>query len=86
MPAPQPYAEDVRVGMDIPPVVKHPTNVQVVMLSGLMWLWHRIHYDQAFARVDGCPDVVVHGPLQGNFMAQMLTDWIGPRGTLRKIG
>jgi acyl dehydratase len=31
------------------------------------------------------PTVLVHGPLQGAFLGQFMTDWISSEGTLKKI-
>lgn len=80
-----PYFEDVLVGEEMPAVVKVPTRAQLFMYSAVTWNVHRIHYDQDYARSEGHPTVLVHGPLQGAFLGQYLTDWAGPEGRLRKI-
>jgi hypothetical protein len=46
---------------------------------------HRIHYDVDYARSEGHPDVLVHGPLQGAWITQFFTDWAGPLGRLRRV-
>ena len=43
---------------------------------------HRIHYDRAYAEFEGHADILVHGPLQGSWLTQYLSDWCGPRGRL----
>jgi 3-methylfumaryl-CoA hydratase len=42
----------------------HPDSVLLFRFSALTGNAHRIHYDQAYAREEGYPGLVVHGPLQ----------------------
>lgn len=77
--------ESVEPGMEITPLEKRPDYAQLYLYSAVTRNAHRIHYDQAFARSEDHPDVLVHGPLEGAFLAQMLTDWIGGDGFLKKI-
>ena len=77
--------EDVEVGDQIPSLTKKPTTVQLVQFLAVTWHWHRVHFDKPFALSDGAPDVIVQARLVGSFLTQMLTDWMGERGTLRRI-
>jgi len=79
------YFEDVSVDEDMPPMVKTPTSAQLFMYSAISWNVHRIHYDVEYARTEDHPTVLVHGPLQGAFLGQFMTDWVSPGGTLKKI-
>jgi hydroxyacyl-ACP dehydratase HTD2-like protein with hotdog domain len=79
------YFDDVAAGDQIPQLVKTPTTAQLFMYSAISWNVHRIHYDRDYAKSEGHPDVLVHGPLQGAFLGQFMTDWIGTEGTLKKI-
>jgi hydroxyacyl-ACP dehydratase HTD2-like protein with hotdog domain len=81
----QKYFDDVRVGDEMPKVVRTPTRAQLFMYSAISWNVHRIHYDQDYAKSEGHPAVLVHGPLQGALLGQYLTDWSGSDGVLRKI-
>ena len=83
--AQQLYFEDVEVGSEITPLVKRPGNVQLFLFSTVTRNAHRIHYDKDFANVEGHEDCLVHGPLQGAFLVQLMTDWIGKHGVLKKI-
>jgi acyl dehydratase len=48
--------------------------------------WHRIHYDQDFAKGhDGLPDVVVSGSWKQNVLCQLLTDWAGSTGWVARM-
>lgn len=51
-----------------------PNEVDLFMFSAATWLTHRIHFDRDYARVEGFADLVVHGPLQGAYLAQMLSE------------
>jgi hydroxyacyl-ACP dehydratase HTD2-like protein with hotdog domain len=82
MSAGQRHVEDVAVGDELPAVVRHASRAQLFLYSAATWNPHRIHYDRAYAEVEGHPDVLVHGPLQGAWLTQYLTDWAGPAGRL----
>jgi hydroxyacyl-ACP dehydratase HTD2-like protein with hotdog domain len=82
----QRYVEDVAVGDELPPAVRNASRVQLFLYSAATWNPHRIHYDADYARVEGHPDVIVHGPLQGAWLTQYVTDWAGPRARLVHAG
>ena len=83
--AEQLYYEDVNVGSEITPLVKQPTTRQLVMWAGAVGDYLPIHYDKDFAQSRGLSGVIVHGQLVGAFLGQLMTDWIGEVGTLRKL-
>lgn len=77
--------EDIHEGMEIPPLVKQPTQVALFRFSAVTWNAHRIHYDRDYAASEGYPNVLVQGHLHGAYLTQMLLDWIGPGGVLRRF-
>ena len=77
---------DVAPGEEMPPMVKNATRAQLFWYSAATWNPHRIHYDKDYAAVEGHPDLLVHGPLQGAWLSQFVTDWMGPQGRLLGIG
>ena len=79
------YWEDVEEGTEVSPLVKHPTTQQLVMYAGASGDFYQIHYDDDFARNNDLPGVIIHGALKNAFLGQLMTDWIGDRGTLRKL-
>jgi acyl dehydratase len=83
--AKQLFYEDVEVNLEIPTLVKHPSTVQLVKWAGAAEEFNPIHYDKDFALSHNLPGLIVHGPLQFNFLGQMITDWIGDQGILRKL-
>jgi hydroxyacyl-ACP dehydratase HTD2-like protein with hotdog domain len=72
-------------GQELPELVKHPTTRQLVQYAGAQGDFYEIHYDQAFARGVGLPGVILHGLLKAGFLAQLVTDWLGDRGTLKSF-
>lgn len=83
---PSPYFEDVQVGTDLPPLQKKPDEVQLFLFSAVTWDTHRTHWDIPYSvNVEKLPGILVHGHLQGAFLSQLLTDWMGPLGRLKRI-
>jgi hydroxyacyl-ACP dehydratase HTD2-like protein with hotdog domain len=81
----QVYFEDVEVGMAVPPLQKNPSNTLLFLYSAVTWNPQRIHYDKEYTLTEGYRDIVVHGPLRGAFLSQLMTRWIGEGGTLKKL-
>ena len=79
------FYEGVDVGGEVTTLAKQPTTRQLVMWAGASGDYNPIHYDKDFALSRGLPGVVVHGQLAGCFLGQMVTDWIGEQGRLRKL-
>jgi hydroxyacyl-ACP dehydratase HTD2-like protein with hotdog domain len=75
----------VQVGQELPELVKHPTTQQLVQYAGASGDFYQIHYDQAFAKSVGLPGVILHGLLKAAFLGQLVTDWLGDRGTLKSF-
>jgi acyl dehydratase len=82
---PQVSFEKIEVGAEIPPLVKKPATQQLVMWAGASGDFNPIHYDRDFAASRGLSCVVVHGQLTTAFLCQMLSDWYGKRGNLKKL-
>ena len=77
--------EDVDVGMELPALEKHPTTQQLVRWAGASGDFYQIHYDKDFAQTSGLPGVIVHGMLGMAFLGQLVTDWMGDEGILKKL-
>jgi acyl dehydratase len=82
--AEQVFYEDIEVGSEIPSLVKRATRRQLVQWAGASGDFYEIHYDKDFALASGLPDVILHGRLKASFLGQMLTDWTGLEGNLKK--
>jgi acyl dehydratase len=80
------YIEDVKVGDELPHLVKGPIQqIQLTRYAGASGDFNPIHQDHEFATAAGMGDVFAHGMLSMGFVAQAVTDWAGA-GTVRKIG
>ena len=84
--AEQVYWEDVNEGMEIPPLEKKPTTRQLVRWAGASGDFYEIHYDKDFALGNALPGVIVHGALKSAWLGQLLTDWVGEGGRVKKYG
>ena len=74
---------NVKVGEELPDLVKHPTTRQLVQYAGAQGDFYEIHYDQEYAHSVALPGVILHGLLKAAFLGQLVTDWLGDRGTLK---
>ena len=80
------YFDDVKVGDELPPLVKGPLHqIQLTRYAGASGDFNPIHQDHEFAKAAGMNDVFAHGMLSMGFVAQSVTDWFGV-GTVRKVG
>ena len=75
----------VNVGDELPSFVITPTTVQLMRYCGVTWNMHRIHFDAAQAAAEGYPGVMVQSHLHQAFLTRLVTDWMGPRGRLRRL-
>jgi acyl dehydratase len=79
------YFEDIGVGDSLPALIKRPTPRQLVMWAGASGEFSEMHYDKDLALQQGFPGIIVHGMLMASFLAQLITDWMGERGDLKRI-
>ena len=80
------YFEDVKVGDELPPLVKGPIQqIQLTRYAGASGDFNPIHQDDEFAKAAGMGGVFAHGMLSMGFVGQALTDWAGA-GAVRKFG
>jgi 3-methylfumaryl-CoA hydratase len=73
---------DVQIGDELAPSTRNASRAQLFLYSAASHNPHRIHYDRDYAISEGHPDIIVHGPLQGAWLSQYVTDWAGPRGRM----
>jgi hypothetical protein len=80
------FWENVTVGQEIPPLTKIATTLELVKWAGAYGDYNPLHYDNDFAisfmKTSG---VIVHGTLKRQWLIQMMTDWIGTEGWLKRI-
>lgn len=79
------YYEDVQVGTEITPLKKIATTRMLVQWAGASGDFNPLHYDMDFAKAMGVGQPIVHGALKRAWLVNMMTDWIGPAGRLKKL-
>lgn len=75
----------VQTGDRLPEQRHTPSRLQVFRYSAVTWNGHRIHYDTAYAKTEGYPDVLVQSHLHTALLTRLCTDWITPRGRLVEL-
>lgn len=82
----QVFFEDVREGEEIPSLRKDVTSVHILMYVASVWLMDRIHFDHPFAtKRRGLPGVVAPGNMGGDYYAQLLSEYAGEGGQVRRM-
>jgi hydroxyacyl-ACP dehydratase HTD2-like protein with hotdog domain len=78
--------DSLHVGDLLPERTHTPTNVSLFLYNAAVWNPHRIHYDAPYTTdVERHPAIVIDGPLQGDWLAQCVTNWLGDAGTLERF-
>ena len=79
------YWQDVEVGSDINPLPKVASSQMLVKWAGASGDFNPLHYEDSFAASQGVGKPIVHGQLKRAWLIQLITDWIGEQGTLKKL-
>jgi len=78
--------DQIDVGDILPEKHHTATEVSLFLYNAAIWNPHRIHYDAPYTSdVEKHPAIVIDGPLQGDWLAQCVTDWLGSDGHLMKF-
>ena len=80
-------ARDIAAGSELPVLRVGPfTIADFVRWAGYQENWLRIHYDAAYAtETAGLPGCVQSGNHRTALVVRMVTDWLGPRGRIRRL-
>ena len=63
----------VATGDRLAAVTKSPSRVEVVLFCAAIRNFHRLHYDETYARAQGFSDLIVPGFLMGNWCIEVVT-------------
>ena len=78
-----PNFDTLTVGTELPGRSFEPNNVSLFLYNAAIWNPHRIHYDETYTtEVEKHPGVVIDGPLQGDWLTQIVNDWLQEDGVL----
>lgn len=82
----QTYYENVVEGQEIPPLEKQVTTVNMVMYLATLWFFDRIHFDYLYStQRRGLPNAIAPGTMGVDYYAQLLSDWAGEKGEVRRL-
>ena len=74
---------ELTVGEALPERSYTATNVSLFLYNAAIWNPHRIHYDEPYTTdVEKHPGVVIEGPLQGDWLNQVVVNWMGDSAAL----
>lgn len=74
------------IGMALPERHHHCDVVQQMLYNASLWNGHRIHFDMPYAtEVEGYPGLVVAGPLLGDWLHQIVDEWLDDAGMITGI-
>jgi hydroxyacyl-ACP dehydratase HTD2-like protein with hotdog domain len=77
----------LKVGDALPERRYKATNVSLFCYNAAIWNPHRIHYDERYTtEVEKHPAIVIDGPLQGDWLSQVVVNWIGDDASLVSFG
>ena len=84
----QRFFEDVQPGTELAAREYGPlTIIDTVRWAGLQENTQQLHYDRDWVREHaGLRTFIASGAYRQALLMRMLTDWLGPRGRLRKLG
>ena len=77
--------EDVEERTEITPLAKVATTRMLVQWAGASGDFNPLHYEDDFAKAMGVGAPIVHGALKRAWLGQLMTDWIGGEGQLKKL-
>lgn len=78
-----PVPAGLNVGTALPERAYEATNVSLFLYNAAVWNAHRIHYDETYTtQVEHHPGIIIDGPLQGDWLTQVVLEWLGDDGTL----
>ena len=78
-----PTLASVKIGDELPRRKYVATNVSLFLYNAAVWNPHRIHYDERYTtEVENHPGIIIDGPLQGDWLCQVVTNWLGDDGEL----
>lgn len=83
--AEQLYWDDVTEGGEVTTLPKVATTEMLVRWATAGQDFNPLHYEDAHAKTQGQPGIIVHGQLKRAWLVHLMTNWIGEQGVLKKL-
>ena len=77
--------EDCAEGHEIPPFRVSLSKVQMMLYAAATWNPNRVHWDSDFCRERGYADANIAATMFGDYLAEMLLQWVGDPSRLRSL-
>ena len=77
--------DEINEGDAITPLSKVGTTQMLVRWAGASGDFNPLHYDHSLTKSVGVGTPIIHGALKRQWLIQMLTDWMGEYGFLKKL-
>ena len=73
------------VGYQLPPLAKAPGRLDLVQYAAGSGDFNPLHFDPDFPQARQIGDNLVHGRLKYAALGQLVSDWLGHQGVIRRI-
>lgn len=80
-----PKFSDLAVDQELPRLTKQPDREQLVKYAAGSGDFNPLHYDPDFPQVQALGDNIVHGRMKYAALGQLVSDWLGHQGWIRRI-
>ena len=79
------YYEDLHEGEELPALTRETSVVHMGRWAGASSDYAPVHYDKVTGESYGFPDAIVQGKLKAAYLIELVTDWMGIDGWIRKF-
>jgi acyl dehydratase len=80
-----PTWDDVKEGDALPELRKRPGVTQLVKYAAGSGDFNPLHHDYAFPQAKALGSIIVHGRFKYASLGELVSNWLGHRGRIRKI-
>ena len=78
--------ESIKEGDQLPELRKRPDVPQLVKYAGGSGDFNPLHYDYNFPQAKQIGSIIVHGRFKYAALGELVSNWLGHRGRIRRIG
>jgi acyl dehydratase len=74
------------LGQTLPDKAQTYGEADLVAYGAATWDWHRLHYDQTYAKFMQLPSPPIDGQMFGAVFAREAMNWAGPKAFIQNMG